>query len=902
MSGARWPFLVLVPLLLAIPVQAGDSWTLNDILLAEGAGSWTPSPDGRHAVWVRSTVATIDDVEKRVSHLWLTALDATAGDGKSVQLTRVGSVAQPRFSPDGNYLAFLSDRDAPPGTEAIKDKAKPQVWALPLGGGEAFPVTRLDRGVRSFDWTGNETLVLLAKESPSARETTLVSKKKDTSQVVDDADNEPPIRLFSVELKGETRRLTTNTDWVDSMTVSPDGKHAVVSAEQSLHYQFDQKTPPQTRSVDLVTGEETRLFANESRLLPFAVRWAPDSSGFYFLDNFTNHPVYEEATINHLFWFELGAERPEKIDLDWDWGATFSYSPLPDGVLVLLADGVRFRPVRYERQSHAWSKREVEGTHSSNLDTWLATDDSARVLYQTSAGNRPPQWWVADLDGHRLIEERQLTRLNPGYASKPRGKVEIVRWKGALGEEVNGVLHYPLDWKEGERRPLILDIHGGPTGADRDSWSQSWASPNILWQQRGAFVFQVNYHGSGNHGLDWAESIAGHYYEYEIPDIEIGVDLLIERGLVDPDMLGSTGWSNGGILTAELITRTQRYKAASVGAADVEWISDWANVDFGAAFDNYYFGTTPWEDPQGYIDKSPFFRLTEVTTPTIIHTGTEDRNVPPHQSWSLFRAMQYIDQAPVKLILYPGEPHGLRKIVHQRRKAEEDLAFFDRHLFGTLEVKNPAMQDGSPLAALVARSQAQRQARVWGVERNGVLVPETVEFADMSVGRFEVTQAQWAAFDSEFEMEPGSDNLPITGVSFDRAKAFASWLAETTGEAFRLPTTEEAKKLAKAAGKGGNTLDRWAGYSPNPEDVARLMQAIGALTGPAPLLRQVGGLPGKGDDPIFDLDGNAAEWAVGEDGVGEAVGASAERSPKALSESMAAPEYTGLRIVVYNDS
>ena len=109
----------------------------------------------------------------------------------------------------------------------------------------------------------------------------------------------------------------------------------------------------------------------------------------------------------------------------------------------------------------------------------------------------------------------------------------------------------------------------------------------------------------------------------------------------------------------------------------MEWISDWANVDFGASFDNYYFGASPLEDPELYIRKSPFFRLGEVTTPTIIYTGTEDRNVPPHQSWSLFRALQQLEKAPARLVLFPGEPHGLRKIAHQRRKVEEDMAWFN---------------------------------------------------------------------------------------------------------------------------------------------------------------------------------------------------------------------------------
>ena len=297
------------------------------------------------------------------------------------------------------------------------------------------------------------------------------------------------------------------------------------------------------------------------------------------------------------------------------------------------------------------------------------------------------------------------------------------------------------------------------------------------------------------------ESIQGHYYELETPDLLAGVDWVIGQGLADPDRLASIGWSNGGILTADLITRTDRFKAASVGAADVEWISDWANVAFGASFDNYYFGGPPWEATETYLEKSPFFRLTEVTTPTIIYTGTEDTNVPPHQSWSLFRALQQIDKAPARLVLFPGEPHGLRKISDQRRKMREDLDWLDRYVFAPEAQKEPeAIRPGTLLAGLMERAGAAAAASgAAGVEEDGVLVPETVTFAGQTVGRFEVTRAQWAAFDPDAELAPGAENLPVTGISFERAKAYAAWLAERTGRGFRLPTVKEAEALAKAA-------------------------------------------------------------------------------------------------------
>ncbi len=877
------------------PIAASDpgAWTVDDILLAERASSWAVSPDGSLAAWVRITVEKVGGEEKRVSNLWLSRL----ADGTSAALTRgQDTVAEPAFSPDGRHVAFLSTRKVT-GGKADDELGKTQLWAIPVAGGEAFPVTRFDRDVSHFGWTGAASLVVAAQESPAAWDRER-KERKDDATVVDDTEHEPPVRLFRAKLEGgRAERLTTDRDWIDGLAVAPDGAVAIVTAQQSLSWEFDQRVPPQTFLVDLATGARTRLF-EDGRILPQEVRWAPDGNGFYLVNRHSRHPRYREATVNELYYFGLASKKAEKVDFGWERGLAHAWAPTADGVVALLADGVHFRPARIVRTAAGWRRQDLAGTHAGSIDSLELGRDGKALVYSCSTATRPAQWYGARVEGARIVGEKKLTDLNAAWKDKPTGKVEVVRWKGARGDEVEGLLHYPLGWREGTPAPLILAIHGGPAGADHDEWEQSWAYPILLWRQRGAFVLQVNYHGSSDYGLDWVESIAGHYYELEVPDIETGVDELIRRGLVDPGRLGTTGWSNGGILSAALITTTTRYKAASIGAADVEWFSDWANVDFGASFDNYYFGGTPWEAPQVYLDKSPFFRLAKVTTPTIVYTGTEDRNVPPHQSWSLFRALQQIGAAPVRFLTFPGEPHGFRKIAHQRRKLEEDLAWFDRYLFGTQPAGETGVKDGSLLAGLLQRSKATRAGGSFGRIEKGVLVPETVMFRGLEVGRFEVTRAQFAAFDPNVAVSATTAPMPMTGVSFERAKAYTQWLVARTGREFRLPTEEEARTLAEAAGNGGNTLDRWAGYAPNPDDRARLLEAAKALPGEAPLLLPVGSLPGAGDEPVFDLDGNAAEWAAAKDGSGIALGPSADLAADARGVARPSLAYTGLRVVV----
>ncbi len=879
---------VLAAAAAAATAANGSLWTVDDVVLVEEVKDWVLTAEGSTSVWVRSEVVGKGTEERRVANLWVTGM----ADGVSRPLTQGrDTVRQPVVSPDGVHVAFLATRAIPGAAPTVGER---QVWVIPLAGGEARPVTSFDRSVERVAWLDPVTLLVAAPESPTWRERRR-REAGDTTEVVDEVDDRPPVRLFRVSLDGtRVERVTTNRDWIEGLAVSPGGRWAVVVAQQSLTYEFDQRIPPVTRLVDLVEGTSATLF-EDGVLRPEAVAWAPDASGFYFVNPYSRHPTYRQATVAQLWFFDLARRRAIRVDGDWERGVGGAFAPTREGVVVLMADGVRFRPALYERRGGAFLRRDLAGRRASNIRDLAVSADGRVVAFEVSSATEPPQWYGGRLVGGAIRDERQLTDLNARYAGKPTGRAEVIRWKGARDEEVEGILHYPLDYRPGTRYPLVVDIHGGPAGTDPDAWSQSWTSPVMLWRQRGAFVLQVNYHGSAGYSLDWVESIGGgKYYELEVPDIERGVDELIRQGLVAEDRLALSGWSNGGILTVELITRSKRYRVAAAGAADVEWISDWGNVAFGAAFDNYYLGGAPWEIPAVYLAKSPLFRLSAVSTPTIVATGTADTSVPPGQSRSLFRALQYLGVAPVRLLLFPGEEHALAKVAHQRRKLEEELAWFDRYLWDRPGPGNAAVKEGSLLAGLLGRAAARRVGTAYGALDGGVLVPETVRIDGVEVGRFEVTRAQFAAF-SGAAVAAGEENLPATGVSFAEAKAYASWLGMQTGLPFRLPTVAEARRWAAAAGEGGNTLDRWAGYAPNPDDAARLLEAVASLP-PGALLLPVGSLAPSGEG-IFDLDGNAAEWAVADDGAGRPVGPSAERPADARSTDPPAPAYIGFRVV-----
>lgn len=872
------------------------AWSIEDFVTAEEATDWAVADNGRLAVWIRRSVAKVDGEDDTIGEVWMSDLRA----GTSRALTRaLAHVAALALSPDGRHVAFATDRPLPPDVEPPEDETvELQLWVMPLDGGEAWPLAVLDREVGPFAWIDDSTLLVAAAESPSSWELER-RERRDTAIVVEDAEREPPVRLFTVDLAGKVRRLTSNHDWISDLVPSPDGKKAIVNATRSLSYPFDQTVAPRLFLLDLESGEETELDSG-GPLLPTRVRWSEDSTAFYFVNPFTRHPRFRTAFVLDLYRHDLATHATTPVDLDWERGLGDEegtlYAPAGDGVLVLLAEGVTQRAARIVRTRQGWSRLDLEGEHVRHLDDWAVSRDGHTVVYRTSTATTPPDWYGARLDGNRLVAPRLLTELNPGFADKPTGEVEVIRFPGALGEEVEGLLHYPLDWRgDGAdgRRPLVLDVHGGPAGNDFDRWDQGIASPSLLWRQRGAFVLQVNYHGSSGYGLDWVESIRERYYELEIPDLQAGIARLVDAGQVDPAKMAIVGWSNGGILGVELIVQDPRFRAASIGAADVEWFSDWANVEFGKSFDEYYFGGAPWEKPEIYQTKSPFFRLDRVRTPTLVHTGSEDRNVPPHQSWSLFRALQQLGKAETRLVVYPGEPHALKQVAHRRRKLEEDVAWLERHLFGSPPVV-AAVPAGSPLGALLARAGAAHHGSRLGIDHDGLLIPETASYADLEVGRFEVTRAQLAAQTGE-TVTPGHEELPAV-VSFAQAVAYVDWLRERTGRPFRLPRLDEASLLAEEAGRDGNTLDAWLGVAANPEDAARA--AAAAAQAGVTLLREVGSFPGDGEPAVFDLDGNVAEWAVDEAGAGASMGLSADRPADPRGTQPAAPEYVGFRVVV----
>ncbi len=304
----------------------------------------------------------------------------------------------------------------------------------------------------------------------------------------------------------------------------------------------------------------------------------------------------------------------------------------------------------------------------------LAADTNANANYAVilATPTRLPDVYVH--------HNKRLTNVNPQTSEWKLPQMSVVSWKGASGQMVEGILELPPDYKKGDKVPLVVEIHGGPTTATYFKM-QYWIYGRTLLPARGYAVLCPNYRGSTGYGDKFTADLIGRENDIDVEDILKGVDALVENGIADPDKLAVTGWSNGGYLTNCIITKTNRFKAAISGAGIVDAIMEWGSND-EPAYAMVFKQGLPWENPAKYHKASSTYDLGKVRTPTLIHVGANDDRCPPGHSRMLYRALKEYLNVPTELIVYPGEGHGLTKYRNRQAKLEWDLAWLDRYVMG----------------------------------------------------------------------------------------------------------------------------------------------------------------------------------------------------------------------------
>ena len=905
LQGANRTPMKYITLLLVLSISLcgysqEDKWTPEEIINTVYVGNPSFSKDGQKVVWSQRKGLTKED--KFVNHLYLARLEGSAtAKPKVVQLTRSeSSESNPIFSAGGESLYFLSSRE----------KGK-KLWKLNLYGGEAEEVHTFENGISGIKRLDKNTLVFIGQEGKTLYD---ITYEKDNTNIVEDTLHWNPRRLYTFDLKTkEVSRITDNAYRINSYEVSEDGKYLVYQEIRSPDYGVDGNPKPYYVLMDLKANTSKKIL--QGLQTPGGYKFTREGKGFYFNAETSSDPEWNGSGIRELYYYTIETGTYTKVPLDWENGLSGEYFLNGNGLIVQLANGPLRKVRYYERKGDSWNwKNIVLGEQQEHVAILAFNADSGTLLYRYSTASQLPEYYLAQIKvGRKTVSlegVKTLTSLNDKLKKKPIAKSEVLYWKGANEEEVNGILYYPKNYEAGKKYPLVLSIHGGPTGVDRDSWSERWSTYPQIFTDKDAFVLKPNYHGSGNHSQEFVESIKnGKYYSLEEVDLYNGIQHLNEKGYIDMDKLGIMGWSNGAILATWMTLKyPDMFKVAAPGAGDINWTSDYGTCRFGVTFDQSYFGGAPWDDTNGkhynewYIKYSPIFEIEKIKTPTIIFHGSEDRSVPRDQGWEYYRGLQQVGKAPVKFLWFPGQPHGLQKITHQLRKMKEEIAWFETYLFKDKKEENEAFKKDSPLASLLSLQENMADNGLLGTLKDGVLLPAVVSIGkdSVSIGTHEVTLAQYHAYTGK-TFDRLQANRPVTGLSKADMEGYLSWLSEKTGATYRLPNAAEARKWhkkARTAFKNQNNLNQWAGYALTTLDVPDLRTKLGELK--VSLIKNAGShqmVKLKEGVMVYDLGGNVAEYYRDGDSLKTYDYSAYDFVDPASTENMPKPGHTGFRVV-----
>lgn len=642
------------------PAQEIRPQTIEDVLSLRSVGSVEMSPDGS---WVAFVVTERNlGANEYDADIWIVSADG----GPARQLTRgPGFDGDPQWAPNGSWLAFRSDR------AAGEDEEGTQIYGIVPTGGEAWAVTSFATSITRFSIGPDGARIAFLASAEASEEDEELAKNRGRPIVADSAYAVDWSRLWVAPLEnhiaGDAEQRSPADHHVTEIVWAPDSEALAWAARPS----------PRLRThvagavfVQEGRGSEVRRASD----LPGGDSPVDWTSGLGLLVAGSGH---ERGTYNNRLWRvpSGGGEAPVPLTNSLDEHAGLVWA----GAEVLLVEAANRTGrglVRIPLPGDGEGRAESIDGGGLFASAFSASADGSRVAFLGQSPTRPPDVYVTDLEA---FAPRRLTHLNPNADQWALGETRVVSWRSrADAEEIEGVLTLPVGYQEGQRVPLLLRIHGGPSGVSTMSFhGDDGAYPTQVFAGGGYAVLQPNYRGSTGYGERFRGLNRGDISGRDWVDVDSGVDHLIEVGIADPDRLGVMGWSFGGHHTYWGITQTDRFKAASAGAGANELVSMFHQTDL-PGFYHTYLGPSPWEDWELYEERSAYRRVDRVTTPLLIQVGENDARVPKEQSRMFYEAMRAIGQAPVKMVVYPGQPHGVREPALQRDLLTRNVEWFGR--------------------------------------------------------------------------------------------------------------------------------------------------------------------------------------------------------------------------------
>jgi dipeptidyl aminopeptidase/acylaminoacyl peptidase len=648
--------IVFVVALSCSPAAGQTVPTIDQLVSLGRVGSPAISPDATSVVYtVRETNWDENAYE---TEIWI----ADVATGAVRQLTNAKkSSSQPAWSPDGRTLAFISDRTD-----------KRQIYLIDPHGGEAQALTSQEDGVSSFEWSPDGTRIAFTATDQKPQALKDRDKKYGEFEVVDQ--DQLMTHLYVIDLaEKKARKLTDGAFSVGSFDFSPDGREVA----------FDFRVNPDPGSS--AAADISVVSVADGKIRPLVTQEGPDSSPRFSPDG--RQILFETAMGNRDFY---SYSNPRLAVIPAAGGpievVSGDFDEVPS-VVAWTPQGIFF-----QASFHTWSylyRLDPATHHATRLapsDKWIGTNftlcrDSSMTAFVASDARSFPEVFVAPVS---TMQPKRLTNLGRQTDGWVRGTNEVISWKSQDGTVIEGVLHKPAGFEAGRRYPLLVVIHGGPTGVSRPTPFGSTSSyPIDIWLAKGALVLEPNYRGSAGYGEKFRSLNIRNLGIGDAWDVISGIDDLVSRGMADNDRVGVMGWSQGGYISAFLTTHdSARFKAVSVGAGISDWMTYYVNTDIHP-FTRQYLKATPWDDPEIYRKTSPITYIRNAKAPTLIQHGEKDPRVPIPNAYELYQGLR--DQGvPVKLIVYKGFGHGLTKPKANRAAMEHNLDWFGQYV---LEVK-----------------------------------------------------------------------------------------------------------------------------------------------------------------------------------------------------------------------
>ncbi len=679
--------------------------TLDEFFNSVSFSAIELSPDGNSVV-IGTERADWDQQIFR-SDLWLYRDDAKGGS--LIQLTQSGHDSSPKWSPDGHWIAFLSERKTSAEKassdedkdEDKKDEGVNQIYLISPAGGEAFAVTQGEEEVHTFSWSADSHTLYFATRNPWTK-TQKDDYKKEWKDVLQYRTAERGDTIFALDLAtalarhaapskeqsesekesdltAGARAITTSPLRVEGLITSPDGsKLAFVS--NAINQRQEKYEDVEIYLMDVTRGPSAannRMFVpgriTHNQAVEIHPHWGNDSHHIFFTVEVGDVSGPYRDLEPHLYSVDTETGQIEQWAKDFI-GPVEHYAVTADNILTSARLGT-------EVQMYSVTKP-AESLHL--LSNWPGTYEgisasahSARVAFVYTSLGKPAEVYLADSTA-KLDQARPITSFNKVFTERDLPQGKPYQWKADDGTTVEGMLIYPPGKFEAKHLPMFTLIHGGPADADGNHFEADWYQWAALAATNGWLVFEPNYRGSTGYGDKFLTQIVPVIVSRPGKDILEGVDALVKDGIADPDHLTIGGYSYGGYMTNWLITQTTRFKAAVTGAGAVEHVGNWGNDD--TTFDDAYFlGGRPWEAPQRYHDEAAIFQIDKVRTPTHMVAGADDIRVAVMEDYLLEHAL-YSLGIPNKLLIFPGEGHSLAKNPwHGKIKVREELKWLEKY-------------------------------------------------------------------------------------------------------------------------------------------------------------------------------------------------------------------------------